>query len=493
VESRLPGHASIRDLVRELIDALHAYGIKVQFYLHATIGDTFTEEQRAATGWYDATDHYRAWNDFINRFFDEFTARYRSDLDSIYIDMITYDEYLDRIDKPRLRRTILANCPGIPIVGNGNAEEVVDYGSREDGAFRILEVDDRQSYAQQSVVCLAFYWWASAPETARPQPYYTPEHLFRYMVLTAGTNAAGGGLAIGASPYATGGWEPGVLETFLGVRKLLDPIRESILDTYPSTSYITPGGAAIPSLENGITATRSPDDAFEYLHVLVPPVRNSDDLARTLDLPLPLDGRTFSDATMLRSGHLAHLVQDGSGVHLTIPDAWDPLDTVIRLTVSHRPEWPAGSRLLPLSGIRASASNCAEGHPADHAVDGNDATYWATDTSVPNWIQLDFGETHRVNRVDYRPRQDGSTGAVRKTAINAYNIKVSEDGVHFITVAQGEWKVTGEDRTVRFPPVKARYVRLEAPIGYIYMFGEGRVAASEVRIGVYSNRRKVTE
>lgn len=611
VESRLTGHTSDRDLIRELIDALHTKGIKNQFYLHATIGDTFTEAQRAATDWYDSTNNYKKWNDFINSFFDEFTTRYGSDIDSIYIDMITDDYYLNRIDKQRLRNTILANCPNIPINGNGNAETAVDYGSREDGRQRVYDETDRYAYTQQSVVCLPFWWWSSAPTTAQPQQYYTPEHLFRYMVLTAGANTAGGGLAIGATPYATSGWEPGVKETLIALKNLIEPVKESIENTYSSTSYITPGGATIPALEHGITATRSPDNAYEYIHVLVPPgqvtvqhdtagtgqnqfnytgnwtnsadghhysnttnnyvtvnftgtqiklygfkdtmhgimavsidggaesyvdmysslrtgpnniytmtglssgshtlrirvtgTRNNNSTnyyasvarveimngtSNTLDLPLPLDGKIFSSAVMLRTGNTATLLQDSNGVHITVPDSWDALDTVIKLTVSSSPSWSANSVTVPHSQMTVTASQAAASYPEYNVIDDNDATIWWTDTYVPNWVTLDIGNLYRVNNVWYKPRQDGFSSAFLKTGINAYNIKVSSDGVNFTTVKQGEWKVTGAECLASFPPVTARYVRLEAPPGYNFMFGQnfgqGQVTASELNIGVVS-------
>lgn len=40
----------------------------------------------------------------------------------------------------------------------------------------------------------------------------------------------------------------------------------------------------------------------------------------------------FTSATMLASGRAATLVQDATGEHITIPEAWAPLNTVIKLT-----------------------------------------------------------------------------------------------------------------------------------------------------------------
>ena len=81
LERLLPGHTSKRDLAREILDGLHAHGIKLQFYMHATIGDSATDSEREILGFTDSRDHYKRWNDFLNEFFGEIVARY-PDVDS---------------------------------------------------------------------------------------------------------------------------------------------------------------------------------------------------------------------------------------------------------------------------------------------------------------------------------------------------------------------------------------------------------------------------
>lgn len=125
--------------------------------------------------WYDdPKDHYKCWNDFINAFFDETAARYGTDIDSYYIDMISDPDYLERIDAKRIRNTLLKYAPDTPIVGNGNAEEAVDYGSKEDGAFDVSDIDFRVTYASQSVVYQSRCWWATVPSNGCRASKYTP-------------------------------------------------------------------------------------------------------------------------------------------------------------------------------------------------------------------------------------------------------------------------------------------------------------------------------
>ena len=449
---------------------------------------------------------YYFLNDFINTFFDELAARYGEDIDSYYIDMISDPEYLERIDGKRIRDTLLRYSPSTPIVGNGNAEAAVDYGSKEDGAFNVPDIDFRITYPAQSVVCQSRNWWAIVPKTGDNTAKYSPEHLFRYLVMTAGVNAAGGGLAVGATPYVGGGWEPGIKESLVALRDLIRSIEESILDTLPSTAYVTPGGVSLRKLQYGMVSTQSADGMFTYLHVLTPP---GDPERRILRLPPPVDGRVFSSAMMLRSGKPATIEQSAAGLLIAIPESWHTLDTVIRLTTKSVPEISEETTLLPQTGLRISAcSGFAQGHGPESAIDGDPESFWLTDNAssgqqgpitcwtepVPagwrsgtrQFIVIDLGRVYPdVNQLRYLPRQDGTTGMFRNTDFNLYNIYVSVDGERFTPVKTGQWRSTGEEKCAIFAPVKARFVKLEASPGWNFMYGDTCYAAAEIRIGVH--------
>jgi len=476
VESKLPGHTSKRDVIRELIDALHSKGIKLQLYIHATVGDTMTDEERDALGWHDSTGNYKQWNDFFNEFFDEMGARYGTDIDSYYIDMIFDYPFLDMIDRQRLRQTLLAHNPNVVITGNGDATETTDYSSREDCRVYVEDAGQRFSYPVQTVVCLSKDWWTTVPDSGPNAARYSPEHLFKYLVLTAGTNTCGGGLAIGASPYVTRGFEPGIKETLVALGNIIKPISESIKNTYASSSYVTPAGATIPALPNGITATKSVCGRYEYIHVLVPPAGN------TIHLPPPLDGKQFVSAVMLRTGHQAELRQDSQGVHITVPDEWDPLDTVIKLTVGHIPSKSFSTAVIPQEQIIAVSSDHVPGYEAIKAIDGDTSTIWLTNEDRFHSIVLNLGKVYEVAKLRVLPRQDGASASHLWTHIGIYSIFASIDGNSYVPVATGEWKRTLEEKSVSFPPVKAQYIKLVAGPDRNCQFMKGAVSAAEINV-----------
>lgn len=649
-----PGHhTTTRDVIAELGKALNAVDIKLQVYIHALVAQYPTIPAADATmlGYHDSTDNYEKYNDFVNGFYDEMTYRYANMtdpnypndpiIDGYWIDAATYDAYQDKIDSLRLRKTILKNDPGIPLSCNGNDEITMDYGTREDGTVRMYDVNQRLSYAEQTVVLLSHYWGVSVPNTAPNAAFYDADHLFRYMALTAGVNDGGGGLGVGASPYATEGFEPGIKETMIRLGNLVEPVEESLKQTYPSTSIVTLSGNSILTLPGGVTATQSIDGTKEYIHVLKAPgqVFHTEDgkfeqaqgteyftytgtwegnsphhfsntindtasitfsgtkiklnaykdsmhgimavsidggpetmvdlysATRTLTetvytsptlingthtltvrftgnknasssdtytsvesviytnsttnqihLPVPADGKTFSSATMLRTNNSVTLVQDSSGVHITVPDEWDLMDTVIKLDVQTAPDWTTTSTAIPQNQLSVyDYTNEVTGHEAADVIDGNNNTYWLTHSDLFSsdinvyyagipWgsrarqtaggdyayegdsITVDLGATYDLNQISYLPRQDGTTWNnvdkdVLYTFIAEYNISVSTDGTNFVPVKVGRWKYTEDKKTIDFPAIEARYVKIASHPAWNYMSGWSPISAAEFSFG----------
>ena len=113
------------------------------------------------------------------------------------------------------------------------------------------------------------------------------------------------------------------------------PIRASICETKPSTSFPPPykDGRTISYNSVDWVATEALDDSKVYIHVLKPPA------GTVLTLPNPADGKIFSSAKLLDSGNPVGLVQNlYDGVQLTLQgaDTWNALDTVIELTVASK-------------------------------------------------------------------------------------------------------------------------------------------------------------
>ena len=122
---------------------------------------------------------------------------------------------------------------------------------------------------------------------------------------------------------------------------------------------------------------------------------------------------------------------------------------------------------IPLSELSVSCGDyepnggASEG-PAYLAVDNNIATMWHTDwegTSRENhWFQFKQSSSYAVNGLRYLPRQTGNSNGT----ITRYEIKVSDDGVNFTSVATGTWAADSTWKIAEFEPQSAQYIRLYA-------------------------------
>lgn len=111
-----------------------------------------------------------------------------------------------------------------------------------------------------------------------------------------------------------------------------------------------------------------------------------------------------------------------------------------------------------------------EGGP-DFAVDKKDATFWhsnwgggtgpqdLTDKPDQRYIQLQLGETTRIDGLRYLPRQGSESGSANGR-VTGYDIRVSTDGEQWTSVAKGQWAADGAWKQASFEAVEARYVRL---------------------------------
>lgn len=419
MEKWRPGHSAKRDLIGDMIKACKAKGVQVLLYTHPRDGHDFTDADMAKTGWargqgsnpdFDRWDRAK-WNDFINESYAELVDRYGKDILGLYLDEGSgaADSYRV-VDYPRLRKTITEKHPHLLMMQN-------DYGNLYTADLGNMEVfynhshntpDGNQwtSYKIPISVVVGSIFWAAFPEGKtepaqksakvgfNPWIPYTPESMFRYTVLQAGSNTDGGGTLWAAGPHAGGGWETGVLDRMRQTAGLIKPVERSIKNTYPSASWRTAPGTRIANLTWGV-ATRSLDDKFEYLHVLKAPADGS----RTLKLPPPADGRKFSKAVLLADKKALALKQDESGLSLALPSgsSWDRLDTVIALAVAD--DSPVQNVAL-WKGCRASSLADNATHPSK-ATDGEDGTGWSSqaDDSQP-WLVMDLALPCAINRIE---------------------------------------------------------------------------------------------
>jgi galactose oxidase len=122
--------------------------------------------------------------------------------------------------------------------------------------------------------------------------------------------------------------------------------------------------------------------------------------------------------------------------------------------------------VLPRTGWTASASDeeviRANGR-ASNVLDGSATTIWhsrwspAPAAPLPHTITIDTKAARSIGGLRYLPRSDGKNGWIGK-----FSIGVSSDGLVWRPVASGTWPDTIEEKTVTFPTVGARYVRLTA-------------------------------
>lgn len=119
----------------------------------------------------------------------------------------------------------------------------------------------------------------------------------------------------------------------------------------------------------------------------------------------------------------------------------------------------------PVGATADSEENGAEHDPVTDAIDGDPATFWHTDWSVPpvpstpHWIAMDLGAARSVCGVRYLPRQDGNVNG----RIGKYAVYTSTDGTSWgDPVATGTLANTAAEKWIPFAQTDARYVKLVA-------------------------------
>jgi len=138
-----------------------------------------------------------------------------------------------------------------------------------------------------------------------------------------------------------------------------------------------------------------------------------------------------------------------------------------------RPPLPAQPTPLehPVTPVSATATSGT----AANAIDGMSdwvsgkavQSLWQSASGLPQSVTLDLGSVWTpIDMLTYLPRFDHTTDVtspfITTGNITGYNIYVSTDGKAFTKVASGTWSSDKTIKRVRFAPVSARYVRLEA-------------------------------
>lgn len=308
---QLPGHCSRRDAIADLIHALKAKHIRTVLYIHPSDGHDLTIEDQDRVGWNDGAP-WKRWNDFINELVAEVVARYGKNLSGFYID----GGLPPQVDPPRLRRTVLAGMPHAWMIQNsGLNRDLVDFGATEN---RMVPPYPPTTWLRCQVITEE--WWAMQATCQ-----WSPELAYRYTVLQAAvTGRMGGGVAWSFGPQPGGTWEVGVRGFCQGLGELVRRAGPSLFGTRPSKAWVTTDQ---PLEGRQFVATESADGKRSYIHLFIPPK------GREIVVSAPANGKRFTSAYVLGSGHKIALSETDKGLHLTLgeKDKWDAVDTIIEL------------------------------------------------------------------------------------------------------------------------------------------------------------------
>ncbi|MDP4133040.1 MAG: discoidin domain-containing protein [Bacillota bacterium] len=123
--------------------------------------------------------------------------------------------------------------------------------------------------------------------------------------------------------------------------------------------------------------------------------------------------------------------------------------------------------LIDKSQISASSDQAAwAGHTISMAVDGNNESFWQTETGVapPFKISLDLNNVYKITAFSYYPRQSEDLHGVWLT----YNVWASVDGKNYdLVLENGKMKKTADEKLVYLPKeTQARYIEFEIIEGY---------------------------
>lgn len=396
-------------------------------------------------------------------------------------------EWKDKLDLKRLRQTIISRCPALNLIALAGPNDTCELGMKEvwrpswhDPWMARSETDyDVETWPayRRLVTVVQANHWATITPPSDGITRLTAEQLFRYTVLQAGVATEGPGVAWAVSPYTDGTWEKGIKEAFTQLAKYITPLAESLRNVYPSDSYPLSEGTFISNLPDGIVATRKTDDTVEYIHVLKPPT------GKTLNLPMPVDGKRFISAILLNNNHSVKLTQDQTGVQLTLDelDHWDSLDTVIKLTVDQA-YLPKKNLALHKLVIASSSIESDPGWPPKsdwgqiRLVDGQRYTSmkpvewssgnfgWSSErlpTDHKEWVGVDLGAEYSIDTVNIYPRDDGENAGYGFPV--DFKIQVSINGENWATVvSRTNYPKPSGVQSFSFGRTKSRYVRILA-------------------------------
>ncbi|MER6912034.1 discoidin domain-containing protein [Streptomyces sp. NPDC000594] len=454
--SRIPGScATQRDFLGEVIEAARAKGLKTILYMT----DDPQWHNEGGHEWLDSAAYSRhkgrtvdlhtrdGFGEYSYDLFFEVMERY-PELAGFWIDNDNaYWERNDLYAKVYQRRphyTISNNNEDTPIMDMISNEQKTGMSPAYDYPQAVYTAAPRLIEADFKLPATGAWWYdGSNPAVDRK--------------LTLGrliTNAGSSVKALMAETAQVNGVFPSNQAAFNTFADgYLDAIRESLAGT-EGGGYLH--GGLTPGFWNdgahGVTTVSRADPDRHYIHVLTPPTGST--------LRLRDNGYRVTAVSDLRTGAPVAYTQGDGTLTLTGLTAWDPYDTVLKVTTQGR------EGILPRSSYTLGASASASGHGAPAAADGDHRTYWDSDRSTPVSLRFDLGGPRPVRYLALNQREDSVSYARSATEQSArikdYRIYLSQDGSSWGSpVKSGTLASRRGVVTLDIPAATARHVRLE--------------------------------
>lgn len=101
--------------------------------------------------------------------------------------------------------------------------------------------------------------------------------------------------------------------------------------------------------------------------------------------------------------------------------------------------------------------------PIELAFDGDTSTFWHSNYSpyqaLPATVEIDMNQIYEINKFSYLPRQSGTNGIITKFSLY---YKAEENGEWISLAEEQTWTGDSSQKTVKFDPVDARYLKFVA-------------------------------
>jgi len=397
-----------RDIVRELAEACRKAGIKVGWY--------YSPPDWHHPDYY--TEHHERYIKYLHGQVRELLTNYGK-IDIMWFDGLYCTE--DKLDSRNLFRMIRSLQPHILI--NNRCGLPGDYDTPEQTIGRYQD-----TRPWESCITIGTQWaW-------KPNDHIKPlKECIQTLVQCAGGD---GNLLFNVGPRPDGTIDPEQAGHLKGMGLWLHQ--------YGETVYGTRGGPYRPG-DWGVSTRRG---ATAYLHILHWPT-NEIRLA-----PMP---STILSSRLLTAGEVT-VTQTDDAVTIAVPEAYrKDVDTIVVLQLDR----PVDGVLLTPSGARSvgkptTANNwwdapAGRTYAPERATDDDPDTRWASAAGTSAcWLEVDLGEPVTISRA----------------SITEFGHRVQAFTIEYRTDPSRPWQqattgtTIGPRQDLTFPPVTARYVRL---------------------------------